>query len=290
MRSASLALLALLAALAGCPPRPPAAPADRREALARVNDNLARLDRPVQCNALVSFRFEDAERRTRRFIGHEARLFFESPRCLRLDVRSLAGVVAQFGSNDRIYWIWVEPEVRKLWWGEWAGSAGGGAASRLAIPPGDLLDVLMIRPLPETLAGGLLPLLRVVGDDQRLLFVRVGPAGQPAGLREVRLDPYPPHQPVEIVDRLPDGQTVMRARLRDHRRIGRDGPFTARRYVVEWPGQAAELRLDILSARFRDDLPADVFDFDPAAWDGESERVDRPATAAAGRPAGAVRP
>ena len=38
---------------------------------------------------------------------------------LLFDVRSLAGVVAEFGSNNERYWVWIEPEVQKLWYGDW---------------------------------------------------------------------------------------------------------------------------------------------------------------------------
>ncbi|MCK4343534.1 MAG: hypothetical protein KAY37_17615 [Phycisphaerae bacterium] len=262
----------LLVFLAGCPPCPGVAPASRREALLRVNENLTKIDQPLHCKALVSFRFEDADGKRRSFIGHDARLIFAQPRSLLFDVRSLAGTVAQFGSNDERYWVWIDvPEARKLWWGEWR-RAEEGALRKLPIPPNELLDALVLRPLPLSLEGGLLPLLRLVEDDHRLLFVRLGIDGQPAGLREVRLDPCEPHQPLEIIDRLPDGQVVMHAVLGRYRRIGAEGPFTPRHYVINWPLNKAEIRLDILGTRFRPDLPGEVFDF-PSEWQGESEKV-----------------
>ena len=272
LRRAALAL-PLLAAMAGCvDSREKIAPRSPEEALGRVNQNLGQIDAPLQYKALVSFRFRDANGKDRRFIGHEAALVFAPPQYLRFDIRSLAGVVAQFGSNDEHYWIWIEPEVQKLWFGQW-DRFDDDAASRLAVAPNDLLDVLMLRPLQATLAGGLEPVLRRVGDDQRLLFVRLGADGQPSGWREVRLDPYEPYQPLEIVDRLPDGRVQMHAYLDKYRPVGKEGPCTARKYVVYWPLEESEMRLDVTKAVCRPDLPLEVFAF-PSEWEGAVEQID----------------
>ncbi len=268
------ALFVSLVFVAGCPPEgQKIAPRDEREALQRVNDNLGRIDQPLQYKATVSFRFRDANGVTRRFIGHPASLIFYRPRYLRFDIRSLAGDVAQFGSDGERYWVWIEPEVRKLWWSYW-DELERGTGRRLAMPPDELLDALMLRPLPSTLDGGLGPLLRMEGDDHRLLFVRLGADGQPSGLREVRLDPRAPYQPLEVIDRLPDGRVQMRAQLEQYKRIGEEGPFTARRYVVKWPLADTEMRMDVKKAQFRPDLPLeDVIQF-PSEWRGEVERLD----------------
>jgi len=265
--------LALLVPLTGCPPGPTGiAPRDEGEALARVNENLGRVNVPLQYKAVVSFRFRDAEGKQRRFIGHEASLIYAPARYLRFDIRSLAGVVAQFGSNDERYWIWIEPEVRKLWWGEWS-RLDRSSTRQFIVSPEDLLDALMLRPLQPALAGGLRPLLRTVGDDHRLLFVRLGQNGQPAGLREIRLDAREPYQPREVIDRLPDGRVQMHAELSHYARVGKDGPYTARKYVVRWPLDDSEMRLDVRRAVLRPDLPPEVFAF-PAEWQGQVERLD----------------
>ncbi len=247
-------------------------PSGRREALERVNTNLAGIDRPLHCSALVSFKFRDDNDRRHSFLAHNARLLFAPPRSLLFDVKSLVGIVAEFGSNGDRYWVWIEPEVRKMWWGEWS-RLGGVGASKLPVPPEELLDALLLRPLPASLAGGLRPALRVEDDDYRLVFTRLGADGQTTGLREIRLDKFEPYQPIEIIDRLSDGAVLMRASLGDYRRVGDDGPYTPRRYVVEWPERGTEMRLDILQAKFRPDLPDEVFEF-PAEWDGDCEQID----------------
>ncbi len=280
----SLLLVVLLAFIAGCPPPADVAPATRREALERVNDNLLRISEPLQCAALVTFKFQDANGKERSFIGHEARLIYTQPQSLLFDVRALTGTVARFGSNDQQYWVWIDvPDLRKLWWGDWLHTSEG-ALRRLPVPPNELLDALMLRPLTESLEGELLPLLRIEGDDHRLVFVRLGIDRQPTGVREIRLDPHAPYQPREIVDRLPDGEIAMHAVLDNYQRVGADGPFTARRYVVTWPQNKAEMRLDILRAVFRPraDLGDDLFAL-PADWQGDSERIDAPAEQEPGR-------
>lgn len=273
--SAALLLVAVLTLTTGCAgPVACVAPASRREALDRVNANIAKLQQPLSCSALVSFRLRDADGRAHAFIGHEARLIYQPPQSLFFDVRAALGAsVARFGSNADTYWLWIDvPEARKMWWGRWRPD-DPSAVRKLPVPPDELLDALMLRPLPEALEGGQLPLLRVEGSDHRLVYVRRGPGGQPTAWREIRLDPCEPYLPREIIDRLPDGQIAMHAQLDHYRRVGADGPITPRRYVVRWPTSEAEMRLDILTARVRPDLPAGVFDF-PADWQGETEALD----------------
>lgn len=273
-RSAPLAALLLLLAVAGCCRS--VAPADVHMALQRVNANQAGIDQPVQCKGWVSFRFRDADGHTHRYLSDDASLIFAAPRGLRFDVRhSLAGSVAQFGSDGRRYWLWVEPETPKLWWGHWA-CVERGAATRLPIPPDQLLDALLLRPLPETLADGRPPRLEQRWAHYWLVYDHQTPSGQSAGRREIRLDRCEPYQPVEIIDRRPDGRIVMHARLKSYARIGPDGPLTPRRYVVTWPLDDAKMNLDIHRARFRPELePADVFEF-PTQWHGDIEVLDAP--------------
>ncbi|HQL53768.1 MAG TPA: hypothetical protein PLQ87_03610 [Phycisphaerae bacterium] len=273
MSKARVALLPLLVLFAGCRALPCNPPQSRIEALDRVNNNLLRLQQPLSCSALVSFHFRDADGKEHAFIGHEARLLFQTPQSAVFDVRSLAGTVAQFGSNSRRYWVWIDvPDLRKLWWGTW-GWVAVGTERRLPVPPNELFDALMLRPLPESLEGGQPPLLRVDGQDVRLLYTRLGPRKQTLGWREIRVDPCPPYQPLEVIDRLPDGQTLMHAELKGYQEVVKGGPFTPRHYVVRWPQHDAEMRLDILSTKYRSELPEDVFDF-PDGWTGDTESVD----------------
>lgn len=252
-----------LALLTGCPPddRGPrlAPPRDAREALQRVNDNLGRIrDALVYKRCTVSFRFRDAEGRGHAFIAQPASMIYRAPRLLRFAVSGLTGNVAMVGSNDERYWVWIEPEVSTMWWGTWRGDEGRGArhaSAGLPLPPSELLSALALQVVPAKPAGGFPPLLDRAGPRPRLVYVRLAEDGWPYVAREIALDNDPPHQPVEIVHRDATGRTVMRASLGGYARVGREGPFTPRRYVIEWPLDGAELRLDVGSAALRADQP-----------------------------------
>ncbi len=246
----------------------PAPPAVRqRAAAAQTLDAQAQSGGPVQAGEARS--------------GAEtAAVSPERPGELIFDVRSLGGTVAQFGSTAERYWLWVDvQDFRKLWWGEWA-RIGPATESRLPIPPNELFDALMLRALPAALEGGLRPLLRVADTDYRLLFVRLGADGQPAGWRELRLDSRPPYYPVAITDRTADGAVVMEAQLSRYEPIGKNGPATPRRYLVRWPLNDAEMKLDISRIRFLEEPPTPILF--PSRWKYEQEQVDLPAPAGEG--------
>jgi hypothetical protein len=270
LKYAGLVLAPMLVLLTGCPPpHPPGvAPRSEQQPLARVNDNLSQIGAPVRYSGFASFSFRDAEGKQRGFRWQEAVLIFRKAHDLRFDIRSPTGTLAQFGSNDERFWLWVEPEAHKLWWGRWRNP---GVTSRLPLPANDLIDSLMLRPLPTTQANGSQPALRHTGQDYYLVYER--PDG---GAREIQLDCRPPYQPVEIVDRLPDNRIQMRSTLSNYRRIGADGPYTPHRYVICWPIDDAEMRLDVRRAVFRPELPPEAFAF-PAGWQGEVEDLDEAA-------------
>lgn len=253
-------------------------PRDAAEAMQRINTNLDKLEGALHCPARVSFRFLDDQGKDRRFIGHQATVIFETPRCLYFDIKhALGGSVARIGSNDESYWLWLDtPEVRKLWHGTWA-SLQTGASRPIAIPPDRLLDALMMRPLPTWLDGALNPLLRIHGHDHRLLFVGLDRRGWPYVKRELRLDPNPPYLPLEMIDRDRDGRILMHVYLSDYRRVrdgGADAPYTPRKYVVYWELDHTEMRLDLSNVKYRSsDAPFCEF---PESWEGARECLDAP--------------
>ena len=284
VKLARTGLLALAVLVVGCngtggfgvrgvPPR------DAAEAMQRINANLTKIEGALSCPARVSFRFRDDQGKDRRFLGHQAMVIFRAPRCLYFDVKhALGGSVARIGSNDERYWIWIDtPELRKLWHGSWA-ALESGAARPIAIPPDRLLDTLMMRPLPVWLDGAMNPLLRVNGNDHRLLFVGLDQHGWPYVKRELKLDPRPPYMPLEMIDRNGDGHVLMHAHLRDYRRVkdsGPEGPFTPRSYVVYWEVDNTEMRLDLSNVKYR--MSEVSFCEFPEGWEGEAESLDRPA-------------
>lgn len=254
-------------------------PRAAREVLERIEENYARVQGPLSASpALVSFRFRDQDGRDRRFIGQPATILFEPPRCLYFSIKSSLGpVLATIGSNEARYWIAVDlPEQRKLWWGTWQALADGTARAP-AVPPERLLDALMLRPLPEQVGDSLPALLAARGAERRLLFQRRDADGWPYVAREVLLDSRAPFLPVRILDRRRDGAVVMDAQLGGYQRVsgsGPDGPFTPRRYVLLWPADHAEMRLDVGDVKYR--TKAVPFCEFPAAWDGPVESLDEP--------------
>ncbi|MDX2197447.1 MAG: hypothetical protein SF069_00575 [Phycisphaerae bacterium] len=287
LRNVRLALLGLVLPLVGgCPDggggggmslNPPLA-TDAESALRRINDNLNLLNEKIEADTVVTVRFVDRDGQKRQFVGHEGKLRFMAPQCLRFDIRGLDPVIAQFGSNDDRYWVWVKPELNTLWWGEWS-NAGFADDLDMPVPPQRLLDALMIRPLPTEIDGRV-PLNDRDGAGRKLVYRRED--GSIA--REVRLDRSASGMPFEIIDRAADGRTIlMIAKLKKYARIGSRGPFVPRVYEVSWPQNQGEMVLRIKSIQFKPTLPDWFCEF-PEKWGGETRQLGQ--TAASRRPPG----
>lgn len=255
---------------------------EAREAVARVNSNLSRIDRALDCRGIVSLTFNDTNGRTHRFIANPTVIIVEQPRCLYFDVKSIAGSIGRMGSNDDAYWMWVTAgDTRKMWWGTWA-ALDQGRARRVAVNPRQLLDAWLIGPIPEKMPDGTKPLLVESTGERRLIFPVLDKDGYPSLRREIFLDLNPPHMPVRIVDRRADGEVYMDARLSNYVRLDSDpsaGPYTAREYKVVWPLGGAKMDLSLDRVRYR--TKEEPFcEFDPAApgaFDGDVETLDESA-------------
>ncbi|MCC6360294.1 MAG: hypothetical protein IT450_16245 [Phycisphaerales bacterium] len=275
------AFLPIAVALCGCVQHPveirPAAEA--RAAMERITSNLERIDGPLNCSGLVTFRFRDTEGQKRSFFAQPTAVVVEKPHNLLFAIRhSLGDTIAQIGSNEDRYWLWVNlPEVRKLWWGTWT-ALDAGQTPRIVVTPRQLLDAWLLTPVAVSLPDGDPPLLFQQGEFRWLVFTARDQDGWPGACREMHLDRLAPYLPVRIIDRDAAGTILMDAELGGYRRIdeaGADAPYTPRRYVVNWPVGEAELRLDFDRVRYRtSDVPYNEF---PERWQGERERLDEPA-------------
>ncbi len=236
--------------------------------------NLAQLSQaPVVAKGTVYFRYVDADGGSHSYY-ERATLLFYPPRSLRFDITStLAGSVARVGSNDELFWMWVEAGVGTMWWGQWA-NIGRIDRRRLPLSPDQLLEALMLNPLPTRLPDGIPPLLQVRGEDHRLVYQVLDSADWPAVVQELSVDPQPPHQVVEVLMRDAAGAVVMRAELSDYRRVGDDGPYAAHKYRVLWPQNQAELRLDFGSVEFRPETPDGWHEFPTEPPVDHIERID----------------
>jgi hypothetical protein len=192
--------------------------------------------------------------------------------------------IAHIGSNDDYYWFWVDiPDNRKLFWGTW-DAVEAGRAKKMLVPPGQLLDALMLAPPQEALPEGLKPFLLTVNGEQRLQYLRLDDDAWPHPARELVLDSKL-GLPARIVDYAPDGRIAMTADLGGWQAVddtGITGPLTPRRYVVLWPLDGAELRLDLQRVEyFVKDAP--FCDFEPREWRGDRESLDLGVAPSAGR-------
>lgn len=262
-----------------------ASPDEARSALDRINTNLAAITGTLSCQpARVSFKYRDPQGRVQRFIGHPAAMLFEPPRCMLLEIRSALGpTVAHVGTNDDRYWFWVDAQdVRKLWWGTWAGLEQN-IARRGIIPADKLLEALMLGPLVQYERSGLHPLLQYVDEQPWLIFQALDRRGWPYVRRAMLLDRKPPYLPIRIIDHDEQGRVAMLAQLRNYKRVGgaaSDGPYIAHGYVVDWPLDDVEFRMDFDRVRFREmEFPFCEF---PPQWNGEIECFDEAALSPGG--------
>jgi len=266
---------------AGCAAPQFLPPAETRTALQKVNARFAALDGPLYGEGLISVRFRDDTGRTQQAIAQPATLIFEAPRCLYLDVKSaLAGTFARLGANDERYWLWVDsPDLRKLYWGTWDALAEGRSRP-LPVPPDQLLDSLLLRPLPERLGYSVRALGWKTLAGVELVYLLEDDLGWPYQRRVVRIPSGAAGEPSEIVDYDAQGRVVLNATLRGYRPLG-DGTAAgwryAHSYVLTWPTLDAEIRLDLSALKRRtNDLP--FCDF-PRRFNGEIELLDEPASA-----------
>lgn len=278
-RIAAIATAGVITALlTGCPQADRLdAPGSARQAMERIDANYARISAPLQCDATVSFSFLDDQKVKRRFILHPATIIFGAPKCLYFDVKTtLGGSVARLGSNDERYWLWLDtPDYRKLYWGTWE-ALEESRARPLPIPPDQLLDVLMLRSLPDLLVGGMRPLLRSdPKSDDRLLFSEFDEDGWPRLQREVILNTQSPYLPARIIDRDATGRVRMDAAIEQYVEVEKSGGYIARRYVIDWPIDDATLRIDFSHVKLRTTPLLGVCDF-PRAWNGNVEPLDEP--------------
>lgn len=273
-RRADLLCILLMLAVPGCCTLGPA-PRSAAEAIDRVNGNVSRIDEPIQASAILSSKFVDPNGVTRRFIGHPAAVVFRPPLDLLIEIRSsLGGTVSQIGSDNRRYWLWVDlPDNRTLWWGTWQ-ALSQGRSRPLVVPPDQLLDAFCMRPLAQRLALGLAAELDVSGLRHRVRFADYAEDGRAYARREIVLDPCEPQLVKSFVELDETGAVLMRAELSDYKRVDRDGPWVARRYVIVWPQRGAELRLDLTDVTRRTlDAPFNTF---PRRWRGDEAPLDDP--------------
>jgi hypothetical protein len=217
MRRPVVAALALplLCAVTGCPPTTPREPPQflpRHVAIARVNENNARIGPGIRGKGITAdIRIRDDRGQRRQFLLDGA-LVFVKPRSLYFDLRQLGSTAVRVGSNPDEYWLWIKPERDTVWWGRY-DRLDGLHESDIPIRPDRLIDALGVGTLPFSPAQSGSPLYRVTPDWHQLVFFEIGDDGHGVIEKEYWLDRRPPFLIRQIVYRDAQGREVMAACL-----------------------------------------------------------------------------
>ncbi|MFO0972658.1 MAG: hypothetical protein U1A27_04340 [Phycisphaerae bacterium] len=244
----------------GCPPpaAPPARPRVPRplsEVIATVNENAARVDRPMYASPLrVNADVADSNDRIHRF-SFEGALLVRKPDELRLDLRHGLGgePIMQVATNGAEYWAWIVPEVSTYWWGRRA-HLGEPCVTTIPVRPEQLAEVLGMNPLPEGRTDLLGPARLYEERFDRLLYSRPRGAAYEFD-REYWIDGEPPYLVRRVIFRDAYGRQAMHAEIDDCAAAWEAGPLVARRIRVFWPSVrvgGAESRMELTVANWRD--------------------------------------
>jgi hypothetical protein len=231
------------------PEMPPAPPRELHDIVDVIEQNNARLDRPLWSQGVaVSARFRD-DKGAQHSYNLEGSFLFREPRSLRLDLRPGVGdQVMQIGSNDEDYWIWVEPEIRTMRWGRHR-HAGKPCAASIAVRPDQLAAALGLRGLPEREQGLIGPVRKFGKSCDILYYVRRQPDHEYALEQEYWVERTPPYMIRIVRYRDAFGRDAMNAFLDDYRPAWDGGPLIAHKISIFWPKDDGQLTLSIGAAK-----------------------------------------
>jgi len=265
--------------LAGClPEAPPLAPppAPLAEVVARVNANNQRVEGVYGAHCALAGVLSDENGRARR-VDMQGPLRYGKPRQFYLDLKAFGGLAggATIGSNAERYWVAIDGgELDNFVWGKYE-HLDEPDVREFPLRPDLLMEALGVNPLPAARGGLLEPVRRSSSDYDELIYLRFTEDGRLVIDREYYLDRRPPFLIRRIVMRDAVGAEAMEARLNDYKRIGGDGPLTAKTIQLSWPAQQARLELKLWARRLMKwDPPrrAKVFAF-PGEMMASRERV-----------------
>jgi len=239
----------------GCPPAdvrdtgPPPPPRELSDIVDGIERNAARLDQALWSpNINVTARFTDHDGKKHVF-NFDGTLLYQPPRNLRMDLRpGLGGKVMEIGSNPHDYWVWVEPELRGMWWGRHR-HLGKPCSEKILVRPDQLLSALGVGGLPsesESLYG---PARKFGKTYDVLYYLKRGDDGGFLLDREYWVDRLPPFQIRVIVLRDSLGRTAMSAFLDDYRPAWEDGPVVAHELSIFWPQEDGKFTMSMRGAR-----------------------------------------
>lgn len=253
MQSSSARLLvgfsALVAFVAGCPPRrplpDPVVTLPMVDAVAIVNENIARIPGTIRATGTVDGSFRDSDGRTRRY-SVDATLFYLAPSYLRFDLKSFGERQFLFGSNAEQYWFHNGRDGSFL-----CGRQGveNDFPPELPVQPYQIIEALGLTAVPtEHQTSDMFRVQRIEGDYQQVLFVGRNPFGTehaPVVLKEYWLNGRQPRLVHRVLFRDPNGLVDMDAKLGDYQRVSPQGPWLPGSLDVDWPalGTSMEFRV-----------------------------------------------
>lgn len=270
-RAVSMALVSalLLPGIWGCPPPggiqeqsppggiqepPPQPERELSEIVGVIEKNSELIDRALWSQSIgVTARFNDENGR-QHIYNLDGSFLFELPQRLRMDLRPAVGdQVMQLGSNDELYWIWIEPEFHLMKWGRHR-HVGKPCSELIAVRPDRLATAIGFGGLP-TKEDGLIGPARKFGKQYDILYyIRPGDDGAYQLEREYWVDRVPPYMVRVVQFRDALGRTNVTAFLDDYQLAWEGGPLVPFAVSVSWPQDDGRFTMRIAQLR---GVPAD---------------------------------
>ncbi|MBI4717579.1 MAG: hypothetical protein HY763_07225 [Planctomycetes bacterium] len=242
--AAGFAALVLLVGCRGPGPKPAPPPLPMHEAVAIVNENIARIDGALRAVGSVDGRFRTPSGTARSF-HVDGTLFYLPPRFLRFDLKSFGERQMLLGANAEHYWVYTPED------GYACGrhDRPGDLPSELPVRPDRFADALGLSPIPVhwLTRNGVRRVQRVEDEFQQILFLARDEAGRLVFEKEYWLDRSPPRLVRRVVFRDAEGVVLMDSRLDDYQPLCTGGPWLPHLMTAEWRATGANMRFRINS-------------------------------------------
>lgn len=253
----------------GCPPQGPVVivppegpPRELSDIVEAIDRNAALLDRAFWSNNITAkCRIVDEDHHEHVY-NLEGNLLFQEPRNLLVDLRpGLGDPVMQIGSNADDYWVWIEPEMQRMWWGRHR-HAGKSCAEKMVVRPAELMVAIGLGGLPSATVDLVGPLRRYGKQADILYYARRQESGEMLLDREYWVSRRPPYQVIGVKTRDALGRVSMSALLDDHAVAWPGGPIVPRQVNIMWPLDGGTFTLWIEGAVGIDDQKVNASAFD----------------------------
>lgn len=248
-RFSRVLLYAALCGCVGCPPPdrgpPPGPPRTKAQITGTIETNADRLESVLLAKHLsVSAKVSDEKGRPHNY-NLEGTLLYKRPRDIRIDLRpGIGDQVMGIGSNDEVFWMWIEPEVGSMRWGHHANVGKPCAASGSSMPF-QLASALGLG-LPGENEGLKGPSLKRTDQFDVLNYSRVEGEDSISD-REYWVDRRAPFMVRKIVFRDTRGKDTVEATLDGYKADYDGAPLAPHKIEVRWLGSNSRLRMEVSS-------------------------------------------